>query len=100
MGSLKKDIEGVLRSLEYTIKAPSSNKGTEFTVSVDVSDANIKKIRNLVESVADKIIGVDTTEDNLLPELKGKPYGEAFILSRNSLRKEQRDIKSKLIGKE
>jgi len=63
-----------------------------------ITDAILDIIATQKEQLLDRLeeaIGEDTTDDNLLPELRGTLAGKSFILSRNALRTQLRAVLTK-----
>lgn len=87
MSNLKRDIEGVLEKLVDEVTAGDGE--ALLAGELTFVETATTQIINLIESVADEIIGADST-----------PEQDSWHTANNKLRAEQRDIKSKLIGGE
>lgn len=87
--SLRKDLEMILPCINCGVNAdPADGFGSCTCGNAD----RIENIINLIESVVDEIIGeAEQYESHQI---------DWSIEHRNQLRKEQRDIKSKLIGED
>ena len=107
MSNLKKDIEKILRDVYY-----AGHDDTDLEWGTP-DEHHSKDIINLIESVVGEIIGEDEKEMVLVEseitvakehgyrtKIEKSEWFDEKIHARNKLRKEQRDIKSKLIGKE
>jgi len=106
MSNLKRDIEELVK--EKQLAHCCAGMGCETASHIDV-----QPIINLIEAVVDEIIGEDEKEMVLVEseitvakehgyrtKIEKSEWFDEKIHARNKLRKEQRDIKSKLIGKE
>ena len=123
MSNLKRDIEMVvvdsLREFEdkkhRAFELLDQGKIPRPAQAVEAEHAKLTttQIINLIESVVDKVIGGDEKEMVLVESeitvakehgyrtrIEKSEWFDEKIHARNKLRKEQRDIKSKLIGKE
>ena len=103
MSNLKKDIEEILKDFVLwrtkiidgkPVATYDKNMLSEWEREQYQPMEAVTQIINLIESVADKIIGKDEYDNFALYNKRVR------ATHRDELRAEQRDIKSKLIGKE
>ena len=107
MSNLKRDIEGVLIKYGEHLFDKANGFGSVHTLSRKEATT---QIINLIESVVGEIIGEDEKEMVLVEseitvakehgyrtKIEKSEWFDEKIHARNKLRKEQRDIKSKLI---
>lgn len=114
MSNLKRDIEELLKEVrKWRYEAPGQSVDINTLIKAErkMYKQATTQIINLIESVVGEIIGEDEKEMVLVEseitvakehgyrtKIEKSEWFDEKIHARNKLRKEQRDIKSKLIG--